>query len=99
MSFEQLIVNPGYHHLAEKILANVNLQDLANFRLLSKVCKRFIDTNKPLILSQIQQACALRNSRLVGLDNEELRQTLQSNQSFCHFFKKSRVPWRIYKLY
>ena len=89
MSFEELILNPGLHHLAEKILTNVDLQNITNFRLLSKNCKSFIDTNKPLMVLQIHQACSVRNSRLVGLDNEELKQTLQSNHSFCHLFNKT----------
>ena len=57
---DPLILNNGFHLIAEEIFNNLDLKSLAKSRQVSKLWKEFIDNNRVLLIHQVRQAKQLR---------------------------------------
>ena len=97
---DRLIVNPGFHLVAEQIYSYLDPQSLANCRSVSRQWKAFIDGRKwksfnsvislkmhQLITKQQEILLDLKEKyRGFPLSHEELERSKMSNEFFCKFF-------------
>ena len=63
---DPLILNNGFHLIAEEIFNKLDFKSLAKSRQVSKLWKEFIDNNRVLLIHQVRQAKQLRITKRLG---------------------------------
>ena len=86
---EVLFGNSGYSFIGEEILSNLNVQEIAKSRLVSKSWKVFIDDRKSLIIKQMNILLKAKKSEWkIILKNFAQMENLEDLKEFFCFVRR-----------